>query len=68
MYKELKNKMKYRELINKLSDEELAQCIIDDSLLHIACAENLDTNTKCPYKYKDCFKCIVKLLKQEVEE
>ena len=61
--------MTYRELVNKLSDEELAQVIIDDVLLHMCCNCSIEDNKPvCPYEVKDCLKCIVKLLKSEVED
>lgn len=59
--------MKYRELVNKLSDEELAQTLLDDVLLHMACGRSV-VNDECPYKIQDCLKCIVKLLKSEIED
>lgn len=60
--------MTYRELTNKLTDEEFAQMICEDSLLNIACIENrTGENNECPFKLKDCFKCIVKLLKSDVD-
>lgn len=61
--------MTYRELVNKLSDEELAQTLLDDVLLHMACKCTIvDNKPVCPYNLKDCFKCIVKLLKSEIED
>ena len=60
--------MTYRELVNNLSDEEFAQTIIDDVLLHMCCnCSVVDNQPVCPYEIKDCFKCLVKLLKSEVE-
>lgn len=60
--------MTYRELVNKLSDEEFAQTIIDDVLLHMCCnCSIVDGKCVCPYEIEDCFKCLVKLLKSEVE-
>ena len=60
--------MTYRELVNRLSDEEFAQTIIDDVLIHMCCKCSIDNNEAvCPYDIKDCFKCLVKLLKSEVE-
>lgn len=61
--------MTYREFVNKISDEEFAQTIIDDVLLHMACnCSIIDKKPVCPYEIQDCFKCIVKLLKSEVED
>ena len=60
--------MTYRELINQLSDEEFAQTIIDDVLIHMCCSCSIqDGKHVCPYEIEDCFKCLVKLLKSEVE-
>ena len=60
--------MTYRELVNKLSDEEFAQTIIDDVLIHMCCSCSVvDNKPVCPYELKDCFKCLVKLLRSEVE-
>lgn len=60
--------MTYRELVNNLSDEEFSQTIIDDVLLHMCCnCSIIDGHPVCPYAVKDCFKCLVKLLKSEVE-
>ena len=60
--------MTYRELVNKLSNEEFGQVLIDDVLIHMACSCSIvNGNPVCPYKVKDCLKCIVKLLKSEVE-
>ena len=59
--------MTYRELVNKLSDEEFAQSLINDVLLHMACSRSI-VNDECPYKIQDCLKCIVRLLKSEVED
>jgi hypothetical protein len=60
--------MTYRELVNKLSDEEFAQTIMDDVLIHMSCNGSIVNNElKCPYPNKDCLKCIVKLLKSDVE-
>lgn len=59
--------MTYRELTSKLSDEEFAQMICEDSLINIACIENRKgSNNDCPFELKDCFKCVVKLLKSDV--
>lgn len=61
--------MTYRELVNKLSDEEFAQTILDDVLLHMCCNCIIkDNKPVCPYEVSDCFKCLVKLLKSEVED
>ena len=61
--------MTYRELVNKLSDEEFAQTIIDDVLIHMCCnCSIVDGKPICPYKVEDCFKCLVKLLKSDVED
>lgn len=61
--------MTYRELINNLSDEELAQTILDDVILHMCCNCSIkDGKPVCPYEISDCFKCIVKLLRSEVED
>lgn len=61
--------MKYREFINKLSDEEFAQTLIDDVIIHMSCNCSVVNNSPvCPYEIKDCLKCIVKLLKSEVED
>ena len=61
--------MTYRELVNRLSDEEFAQTLIDDVLLHMCCNCSVEDNKPvCPYEIQDCFKCLVKLLKSEVEE
>ena len=60
--------MTYRELVNKLSDEEFAQTILDDVLIHMSCNCSIkDGKPICPYEIKDCFKCLVKLLRSEVE-
>lgn len=60
--------MKYRELVNQLSDEEFAQTILDDVLIHMSCnCSIVDNKPVCPYELKDCFKCLVKLLRSEVE-
>ena len=61
--------MTYRELVNRLSDEEFAQTILDDVLIHMCCVGSIVDNTlKCPYRTKDCFKCLVRLLQSEVED
>jgi hypothetical protein len=60
--------MTYRELVNKLSDEEFAQTILDDVLIHMACnCSIVDNKPVCPQPQPDCLKCIVKLLRSEVE-
>ena len=61
--------MTYRELVNNLSDEEFAQTILDDVLLHMCCSCSI-VNGKpiCPHKVEDCFKCLVKLLRSDVED
>ena len=61
--------MKYRELINSLSDEELAQTILDDVLIHMCCSCSVvDNKPVCPYEVSDCMKCLVKLLRSDVED
>lgn len=61
--------MTYRELVNNLSDEEFAQTILDDVLLHMCCSCSIvNGNPICPHKVKDCFKCLVKLLRSDVED
>ena len=60
--------MTYRELVNTLSDEEFAQTILDDVLLHMCCSCSIkDNKPVCPYEIPDCLKCLVKLLKSEIE-
>lgn len=60
--------MTYRDLLNKLSDEEFAQTIMDDVLIHMCCDCSIENNQSiCPYNVQDCFKCLVKLLKSEIE-
>ena len=61
--------MTYRELINALSDEEFGQTILDDVILHMSCSCSIvDGSPKCPHKSKDCLKCIVKLLKSDIDD
>ena len=61
--------MTYRELVNQLSDEEFAQTILDDVLIHMSCnCSIVDNKPICPYKIQDCLKCIVKLLRSNVED
>lgn len=60
--------MTYRELVNNLSDEEFAQTILDDVLIHMSCnCSVVDNKPVCPYKISNCLKCLIKLLKSEVE-
>lgn len=61
--------MTYRELVNNLSDEEFAQTVLDDVLIHMSCnCSAVDNKPVCPYKVPDCLKCLVKLLKSEIED
>lgn len=61
--------MTYRELVNNLSNEEFAQTILDDVLLHMCCSCSIkDDKPICPYEIEDCFKCLVNLLKSDVED
>ena len=61
--------MNNREFINKLSDEEFAEALLEDSILCMACVKyTTGENSKCPYETQDCLKCIVKFLREPVEE
>ena len=55
--------MLYREFLGSLSDEDLAQLVVDDTVLRMACVENLvGSENLCKFDYKDCHKCVLALL------
>ena len=51
-----------------MSNEELAETINNDVILHMACNGSVDNQKlKCPYKEKNCVKCIKKLLDSDMD-
>ena len=61
--------MTNREFINNMSDEEFAESILADSIPCMACVKyTTGEDSECPYEPQDCLKCIVKFLREPVEE
>ena len=58
----------YRDFLNNMSNEELAETINNDTILHMACNGSVDKQKlKCPYKEKNCVKCIKRLLDSDMD-
>lgn len=51
-----------------MSNEELAETINNDVIIHMACNGSVNKQQlKCPYKDKNCVKCIKKLLDSDMD-
>ena len=60
--------MKYREFINSMSNDDFADMIFDDTVLNMACVENLTgEDNRCPYNHNKCKKCVMDFLDSEME-
>lgn len=60
--------MKYRDFVNSMSNEDFADMILDDSILNMACVENLQgTENECPHNHDKCKQCVMDLLDSEME-
>ena len=61
--------MKYIDLLKSSTDEEFAEIIANDDIFNMACVENYNfDNNSCKYGKVDCYKCILSLLRSEIEE